>query len=65
MFKQTQDSILKKPMDRIESIKHVGLGAMFLFGGGMVARALGLSVSSQSGQQAHGYGTSVYGGAKE
>ncbi len=64
MLQKSQDSLLNKPMDRTEFLKNVGVGAVFLLGGGMVTRALGLGMPSQSGQQVHSYGASAYGGTK-
>lgn len=61
MIKLPQDTILNQQMDRAEFMKHVGVGAMFLFGGGMIARALGLSLTPGR-NQAVGYGASTYGG---
>ena len=63
MINLPKDSILNQPMDRAEFMKHVGVGAMFLFGGGMIARALGIGLTPQK-SQAVGYGASVYGGQK-
>ena len=51
-------------MDRAEFLKHVGVGAVLLLGGGMIARALGIELGAPK-QQAVGYGASTYGGGKK
>ncbi len=55
-------TLLQKKMDRREFIKHVGIGFAALLGVTSVLR----SMSSMNGnkQQSVGYGSSVYGGAK-
>lgn len=51
-----------KEMDRKEFLQNAGVGALLLVGGGMIARALGLSLADTGRSQSAGYGSSVYGG---
>lgn len=64
MIHLPQDTILSQEMDRAEFLKHVGVGAVLLLGGGMIARALGIELGAPK-QQAVGYGASTYGGGKK
>lgn len=66
---QTIKNILDKPMDRKDFLKHIGVGALFVAGGGMILNAVKLQeLSSQKPQLAdkssYGYGASAYGGSK-
>lgn len=61
--KQALNQLLTKPMDRKDFIKHAGVGAAMIFGGGLVVNALGVA-NGRKGQQVAGYGSSVYGGVK-
>lgn len=60
--------LLEKPMDRKDFLKHVGVGALFVAGGGMIFNAIKLQQQADSKQLASnkslGYGSSVYGGNK-
>lgn len=60
---KTLKSLLDKPMDRKGFLRHVGVGAMMVSGGGMVVRALNGNQAPQS-RVSNGYGSSPYGGVK-
>ena len=55
-------------MDRKDFLKHIGVGALFVIGGGMIVNALRLQEQAESRQvaagKAYGYGASAYGGSK-
>lgn len=59
---KTLKSLLNKPMDRQGFLRHVGVGAMMVSGGGMVVRAL--NGTQPARPQSNGYGSSAYGGVK-
>ena len=60
-------SILQKPMDRRDFLKHIGVAILFAAGGGMIMNSIGgmkkLGLDSSQGSK-YGYGGSVYGGHK-
>lgn len=61
--------LLEKPMNRKDFLKHVGVGALFVAGGGMILNAMKLQEQVGSGQQSttatsFSYGSRVYGGSK-
>jgi|ADGO01.1.fsa_nt_gi hypothetical protein len=58
-MKDQLTSLLNKPMDRKEFLKHVGMGFAILVGFSGVIKALKSSTVT-----AQGYGSSVYGGRK-
>lgn len=58
-MKEHINSLLNKPMDRKEFLKHVGIGFAILVGFSGVVKAF--KAQSLAGQ---GYGSSVYGGRK-
>jgi hypothetical protein len=60
-MKQHITTLLEKPMNRREFLQHAGIGALMLFGGGLVVQAFG-GLSRKSPSRA-GYGGSTYGGA--
>lgn len=59
--------LTSKQMDRKEFLQHAGVGLALVAGGGMIAKALGVSLPGsaektvQSSAQALGYGGSAYG----
>jgi hypothetical protein len=59
-------TILNKRMDRKEFIQHLGVGSLFLLGGGMFYQAI--MNSQQQGKVSRattkGYGASAYGGQR-
>jgi len=65
MMKDEVDSLLKKPMNRLDFLKHVGVGIAAITGAAVVVKTMnGLSTSSKS-KQSLGYGSAVYGGKKD
>lgn len=61
---KTLKSLLDKPMDRQGFLRHLGVGAMMVSGGGMVVKALSGKQAVDQKQTA-GYGSSAYGGVKK
>lgn len=64
-------TLLNKPMDRKDFLKHVGVGALFVAGGGMILNAMNLqqqrlvdSRPATGKSYGYGYGAAVYGGNK-
>ncbi|HTK39499.1 MAG TPA: twin-arginine translocation signal domain-containing protein [Patescibacteria group bacterium] len=53
-------TLLDKPMDRRDFIKHIGIGIALVFGGGVVDRLI--FADSRRPKQTAGYGVSTYGG---
>lgn len=53
-------SLLDKPMDRRDFLKHLGLGVALVFGGGVIDRLI--FSDSRNPKQVSGYGSSNYGG---
>lgn len=52
-------TLLEKPMNRKEFLQHAGVGALMIFGGGLVSKAL---LGGQRKTTTVGYGSSPYGG---
>lgn len=62
-MKKSITTLLEKPMDRKDFLRHAGVGAVMMMGGGLVVQAL-----TNGGQRkrvaAAGYGSTTYGGSK-
>ena len=60
-------ALANKQMDRKEFFQHVGVGAALVAGGGLIAKAVGLSLPSstntavQSSAKTLSYGSNAYG----
>jgi Trp operon repressor len=65
MMKDEVDSLLKKPMNRLDFLKHVGAGIAAITGAAVVVKTMNNMNSSSSKKQTLGYGSAVYGGKKD
>jgi hypothetical protein len=66
MMKDEVDSLLQKPMNRLDFLKHIGIGIAAITGAAMVVKTMnGLGSSSSTKKQALGYGSAGYGGKKD
>jgi hypothetical protein len=67
MMKDELNSLLQKPMNRLDFIKHVGIGIAAITGAAAVVKtmnSLGGNTSTKK-KQSLGYGSAVYGGKKD
>jgi Trp operon repressor len=66
MMKDEVNSLLQKPMNRLDFLKHVGVGIAAITGAAMVVKTMNsLGNATSSKQQSVGYGSAVYGGKKD
>lgn len=66
-FKQELNSLLTKKMDRKDFLKHVGIAAVAITGFSVIVKTLAPVQTKQPSvarSNGAGYGSSVYGGAK-
>jgi hypothetical protein len=64
MMKDEVNSLLQKPMNRLDFLKHVGVGIAAVTGAAMVVKTMN-SLGGSTKQQSVGYGSAVYGGKKD
>lgn len=66
-MKDEVNSLLQKPMNRLDFLKHVGIGIAAITGAAMVVKTMNsLGTNNSTKKQATvGYGSAVYGGKKD
>lgn len=63
-MKDEVNSLLQKPMNRLDFLKHVGVGIAAVTGAAVVVKTMN-SLGNNTKQQTVGYGSAVYGGKKD
>lgn len=63
-MKDEVNSLLQKPMNRLDFLKHVGVGIAAVTGAAVVVKTMN-SLGNSSNKQTMGYGSAVYGGKKD
>jgi hypothetical protein len=63
-MKDEVDSLLQKPMNRLDFLKHVGVGIAAITGAAMVVKTMNSLGGSSAKQRTLGYGSATYGGNK-
>ena len=65
-MKDEVNSLLQKPMNRLDFLKHVGAGIAAITGAAVVLKTMNSMGNSSSGNKQNlGYGSSSYGGKKD
>ena len=64
-MKDEVNSLLQKPMNRLDFLKHVGVGIAAVTGAAVVVKTMNSLGSSNAKHQSVGYGSAVYGGKKD
>lgn len=64
-MKDEVNSLLQKPMNRLDFLKHVGAGIAAITGVAVVVKTMNSLGNTSSHKQNVGYGSSSYGGGKD
>jgi hypothetical protein len=64
-MKDEVNSLLQKPMNRLDFLKHVGVGIAAVTGAAVVVKTMNSLGNHSSKQQSVGYGSAPYGGKKD
>jgi hypothetical protein len=62
-MKKNITKLLDKPMDRKEFLKNIGIGSLFMLGGGMIYQSL-QEANTKPRKVVGAYGASAYGGRR-
>jgi hypothetical protein len=64
-MKDEVNSLLQKPMNRLDFLKHVGAGIAAITGLAVVIKTMNSMGTASNRKQSVGYGSSAYGGGKD
>jgi hypothetical protein len=64
-MKDEVNSLLQKPMNRLDFLKHVGAGIAAITGVAVVVKTMNSLGNTSGRKQSVGYGSSSYGGGKD